>query len=729
MNVSEVTLNPVFPLWLIFAFIAVGAGFSYYHLRVIRRRLSRRRSNTVTFLRLAAISLIVLLTLNPSRVSRREIGVSPALAILVDTSPSMGLSGAPGGKSRLDEARALLIDGSRPLLKSLSDHFEVRLYELGESLRAMKPGEVSSLRAGDRRANLSAAQEELVGKNSVILLLSDGGLRWESSNSANPPIYTLLLGNPEGYKDLMISAVRAPALAFRGREASVEVAMKGYGYAGLKVPVVVKEGEKVITARDLRLDDRTGEGTLSLSFTPQELGSHTLSVSIPPQLGESLTSNNQATFPLRVVRDKIRVLMITGTPSMNYRFLRMALKNDPSIDLLSFVILRTPSNILNVPLQEQSLIPFPVDTLFTKELKNFDLLIFDNFLHRLYFQSNYLEKVRDFVKEGGSFAAIGGPNFYGEGGYGGTAIEEILPVRWAGKEGYRRGSPFRVRLSRAGSLHPVVRLFPLEEENRNLWEGMPPLEGLNLLRAKSSGTVLLESSDENSWPILTLGSYGKGRVLVLGTDYAWKWYMGTVAEGKGPWAYQRLSERLVRWLTQDPSLEPVQVSLPERAAVAGEKIELRIRVQEDSLLTRSKEAISVSVLSPEGMKVGSQLKPAGQRGEYLASFRPEKGGTYRVKVENRGGQWEESVFIGNPRENLNGFPDHDRLKKISASTQGKTLATRDAALKELEAYGEKTRKRFTEESRLPLWGNAYVFLLLIGLLAGEWYLRRRWGLI
>jgi uncharacterized membrane protein len=532
-----------------------------------------------------------------------------------------------------------------------------------------------------------------------------------------------------GYKDLMIKTVKAPALAFRGREITIDVVVKGYGYPGLKLPLVLKEGEKLITAKDLRLDDRTGEGTLSLSFTPQEVGSHTLSVAIPSQLEESLTSNNQAAFPLKVVRDKIRVLMVTGAPSMNYRFLRMALKNDPSIDLLSFVILRTPSNILNVPLQEQSLIPFPVETLFGKELKSFDILIFDNFLHHPYFGGHYLESVRDFVQGGGSFAIIGGPNFYGMGGFSGTAIEEILPVRWAGREGYRRDSPLRVKLTRTGSVHPLTRLSLLEGENRNLWEEMPPLDGVNLLRPKSPGTVLLESADENSWPILTLGNYGKGRVLVLATDSAWKWYMGTVAQGKGPWAYQRLTERLVRWLAQDPSLDPIQIILPERVGTTGQEMELRIRVQEDSLFAKSREAISVSVFSPEGTKIESQLKPAGQNGEYLVSFRPDKDGTYKVKVETQTGQREESLFIGRSLENLDGFPHHEQLKKISTSTGGKTLTSSDAILNELESYGERARKRFIEESRFPLWGNAYIFILLISLLTIEWYLRRRWGLV
>lgn len=728
MNGSEIIFKPVFPLWLILVFLAGGVAFSLFQLQLVRRRLSRQRWGTIILLRLATVTLLILLALNPSWVARSEVAVSPTLAILLDTSPSMGLSENSGKRSRLDEARVLLLEGSKPLLKSLAEKFEVRLYELGESLKVIKAGDLSNLKTGEKRGNLPGAIEKLAGSNSLALLFSDGKLEWGGPSSSNLPIFTLPLGDPEKYKDILIKTVKAPALAFRGREVTIDVAVKGYGYPGLKLPVALKEGERLITARDLRLDDRTGEGALSLSFIPQEVGSHTLSVSIPSQMEESVISNNLATFSLKVVRDKIRVLMVTGAPSMNYRFLRMALKNDPSIDLLSFVILRTPSNILNVPLQEQSLIPFPVETLFGKEMKSFDILVFDNFVHHPYFRASYLESVRNFVQGGGSLAIIGGPNFYGEGGFIGTAIEEILPVQWAGREGYRR-SPFRVKLTRNGSVHPLTRLSLLEGENRNLWEEMPPLDGVNLLRSKSSGTVLMESADENSWPILTLGNYGKGRVSVLATDSAWKWYMGTVAQGKGPWAYQRFTERSVRWLAQDPSLDPIQLILPERVKTIGQEMELRIMVQEDALFAKSKEAISISVFSPEGAKIESQLKPGGQNGEYLASFRPEKVGTYKVKVETQAGQREESLFVGRSLENLDGFPQHEQLKQISDSTGGKILTARDAIIDELEQYGKKSRKRYMEESRFPIWGNAYVFIVLISLLTVEWYLRRRWGLI
>jgi hypothetical protein len=182
VNGSEIILKPVFPLWLIFIFLAGGVAFSLYQFRLIRRRLSRQRRVTIILLRLATITLLILLALNPSWVVRREVAVSPTLAVLLDTSPSMGLSENSGKGSRLDGARALLLEGSKPLLKSLAEKFEVRLYELGESLKVIKAGDLSILKTGEKRGDLPGAIEKLAGNNSLALLLSDGRLEWGGSN-------------------------------------------------------------------------------------------------------------------------------------------------------------------------------------------------------------------------------------------------------------------------------------------------------------------------------------------------------------------------------------------------------------------------------------------------------------------------------------------------------------------------------------------------------------------
>jgi uncharacterized membrane protein len=729
MNPSQLSFAPILPLWLILLLFAAGAGACVFQFRRLQRRLFWRKALLISLLRLGAFALLAVVALNPFWTERKEIKIAPALAILLDASPSMGLPGHPGKSTRLEEAKEALLGGPDPVLKILEEKYEVRFFELGESLKGFSSGDLSQLKAGTQRGDLNEALEALAGKNQFALLLSDGNSKWEEKKGGAPPVLVYPLGSRDEYRDILIKSVKAPPVAFRGKEVVVDAAVKGYGYDGLQVPVILKSGEKLLATKSVRLQSGTGEAAVGISFIPEEIGSYTLSLTVPPQVGETLAGNNRRDFSLKVVRDKIRVLMVSGSPSMNYRFLRAALKNDPAIDLLSFVILRTPANILNVPVQEQSLIPFPVETLFTKDLKNFDLLIFDNFLYHPFFRAQYLGNIRDFVREGGAFAFIGGAGFLGEGGYGGTPLEEILPTRWIGRESYRRPASLTVRPSRAGASHPITFFSADEAAQKTLWQEMPPLSGFNPLESKNTGTVLLEGAEGGFWPILTIGAHGKGRTLVLATDDSWKWYMGMVAREKDHSAYLRLVERMVCWLTKDPGLDAVQIALPEKRGTVGEEVEFRVKAGAGAPRAGQKEAPSLSVFNPSGLKIPSQLRPGGQTDEHLGAFVPDRSGTYKVRVEGRQGAAEETVLIPNPAEEFDGAPDHARLKEVASVSGGKLVFTRDELLRETEDLGKRKESRFVEEKVRPFWANPYFLATVLAFLTMEWYLRRRWGLI
>jgi uncharacterized membrane protein len=726
MRLDQITIVPIFPVWLIALLFCLGVAGVAVQYRLIRRKLGNLRAVGLSVLRLLALLLLISFALNPSITKKEELRVSPALAVILDTSQSMGLPGTGGKESRLEEAKAVLLGQQGGFLKSLSEQGEVKIYALGDSLVALEKGDLANVKAGGKKADLTEAVKGLRGKNALALLLSDGDVAWEDDGSKDLPVIAFPVGEPGGYRDLLIKAVKAPAIAFRGREVVVDVTVKGYGYPGLTLPVLLKEGSRLITARNVRLDGSASESTVSLPFTMEEIGQRHLSVSIPSQVGESLATNNGVDLSLKVIKDKIRILMTSGSPSMSYRFMRTALKNDPSVDLLSFVILRTPSDIINVPLQEQSLIPFPVETLFTKELKTFDLVIFDNLASHLYLNPNYYDSIRDFVQGGGGLAMIGGPHLLDGGKYVGTSMAEILPVRLTGKDDYRRNPPSGVTLSRAGKVHPITRFSSTET---GLWREMPDLDGINLLTSKSSASVLLEGADGDAAPILTVGGYGKGRVLVLATDYSWKWYMGMVAKEKGNWAYLRLVERMIRWLTKDPSLDPIQITLPEKLGGIGEEIEVRIKAGDRDDSSNEKEGVSVSVFTPEGKKISPKLKMAGQPGEYLGSFVPEKAGTYTLRIETRTGSLEESILVTGSLENQDAVPDHNRLSKISESTGGKFLSRTDDLLKEMENYIRKANKPFIQEKRFSVWNSLWLLILIAACLSVEWYYRRRWGLV
>ncbi|UCD78341.1 MAG: hypothetical protein JSW26_23480 [Desulfobacterales bacterium] len=730
MTPNGVTIAPVLPTWLIFILLGSAGGLVLVQYKRIRDRLGKTRAGYLSLLRLCAVWLIIAFALNPLLITRKSHKVIPAVAVIVDTSRSMGQPSGSDQESRLEKAKALLTKGGHPLLNSLAQKYEVKLYGLADSLTPLAPADLESLRAGGNKGDLNLALEALSQRNAVAVLLSDGKLHWPRSQSGPLPTLTIPLGDLKDYRDVLIKQIRVPALAFRDREVVIDVALKTYGYKGTNLPVLLKDSDAVLGSQTVELRNDPQEATVSFAFVPKEVGQRTLSVSIPRQVGEANGINNQFHLSMKVVPDKIRILMVSGNPSMNYRFMRAALKSDPSVDLLSFIILRTPSDTLNVPSHEQSLIPFPVETLFVKELNHFDLVLFDNFNYALFLTADHLESLRNFVKNGGSFAMVGGPNLFPEGRYGLSPVGELLPFRFAQPEFYRREPASMVRPNPQQDDHPILRFSEDSDAERSrLWHEMPALDGINLVEANKSATVLLETVHGIPWPILIVSEYGKGRVLALTTDDAWKWNMGKVARGEGNRHYLRFVHQMIRWLTKDPSLDAVQILPPEAQAIAGQTVDARVRFRGRGSSERSDSAIVHSVFDPMGARIASTFKPTPQPREYHVSFVPEAGGVYRIEIETPGGSLAEYLTVSEPLATLDAAPDHGQLQKIASATGGRYLAPGDALVSEIDAFTRKTEKEFIEQKNVPIWATPLVLAVVLCLLSAEWYFRRRWGLI
>ncbi len=203
------------------------------------------------------------------------------------------------------------------------------------------------------------------------------------------------------------------------------------------------------------------------------------------------------------------------------KFLRRRLRQDPGVDLITFLILRTPQDLNLVPQDELSLIPFPTQELFSQELPCFDAVVFANFDYGPYVPRHYLDNLVRFVEEsGGGFAMLGGDRSFSLGGYEGSPLERILPVEFSGAAPGRAYAPgtFRPRLTDEGVRHPLFQWLPDPEANRDLWNRLPELGGSNwMLRAKAGAVVLAENpearNEYGTQPLVALGEYGNGRTL------------------------------------------------------------------------------------------------------------------------------------------------------------------------------------------------------------------------
>ncbi|MDH3599114.1 MAG: VWA domain-containing protein, partial [Candidatus Tectomicrobia bacterium] len=431
---SSVTWEYTFPILLIAA-IAVGfavlIGLQWHDLR---SRVGSGVRWGLCLLRGGIYVLILIILLNPTLVIQKVLRLLPTLAVVMDTSGSMALSDSASATdaTRLNQTLDYLRSGSPSPLDTLAKNYQVKLYQFDETARPLSPQALEQLQSSGQSTDISGSLTALLEENRSsppvgVLLLSDGAHHAPDSEmaylrQADIPIVAVGLGNPDTYRDIRVASVQAPSLTFLHYPVTIQTTLQVWGYKGEKIPVVLKRAGRVVATQTVQVTNPDGTHQVAFEILPEDIGEFTYTVSVAPRLGEALTENNAKTFPLSVARDKIRVLLVCGSPTWNYRFLRQALKQDPSVDLISFVILRTPTDVVNVPESQLSLIPFPTRRLFTQELQNFDLIIFENFSFQFYFPWYYLENVRNYVREGGAFAMIGGRLAFAQGGYAGTPI-------------------------------------------------------------------------------------------------------------------------------------------------------------------------------------------------------------------------------------------------------------------------------------------------------------------
>ena len=300
---------------------------------------------------------------------------------------------------------------------------------------------------------------------------------------------------------------------------------------------------------------------------------------------ETVIVNNRRNFVIRVIRDKIRVLQVVGRPSWDERFLRKLLKKNPNVDLISFFILRTSSSIQVARRNEMSLIPFPTQELFEDQLGSFDLIIFQNFTYRGYQMRRYLPLIKRYVNKGGGFVMTGGDISFADGGYGGTAIEDFLPVTLSGvSKSTPSNVPFSPKLTAAGRFHPITALSFTPDENDKIWRDLPQLVGLNRIgKVRSDAVVLLEHPSEQAGgsnvPVVAVRNFGQGRVLSIFTDTTWRWDFKSFGQGQDNRNYYKFWGNAIRWLIRDPELKTIRVRTDKDRYAVGEQVTVTVRLQ------------------------------------------------------------------------------------------------------------------------------------------------------
>ena len=705
-----------------------------------------RRRALLAF-RIAAAVLLLILLLEPGIELRSESRVRARIALLLDTSRSMKFPASPGGPSRAEELQHWF-EAHQPDLAKLAARFQIDVYGFDKELQPLDLSRLGTDPQGPSTdllsALTSAAQAGTGGRPLAgLLIASDGADNAELSEGVAPaaaaelrklgaPVFALPLG-AQALKDLAVEKIAVDDFAFVRNQVTVDVVVTARGFGSTEVPVILKREGQVVAQKTVHLDGSHSRYEVKLSFVPDRTGKFAFTASVPVYEGEALAQNNQRSFVLKVIRDRVRVLLVVGRPSWDVRFLRQLLKKDPNVDLISFFILRTPGDDPHSSQDELSLIPFPTQEIFQEQLKTFDLVIFQNFNHRPYRMSQYLDGIAAYVRDGGAFAMIGGDQSFSAGDYAATPIEEILPVTLLppGPTAVDE-TPVQVHLTDAGRRHPVTELAA-GAANDAAWTRLPKLPGLNTTGPlKGGGQVLLSSAEGR--PVLVVGEAGRGRVLALLTDSSWYWSFVAAGEQQGPRAYETFWHSAIRWLVRDPALTPMRVVAERPSFEPGaDPPALEVQVRGSDYGAAAGAQISVvesSAEDPAPHPAGTAVAgPDGSARIVLPQLPP---GAYKTTATARRpdgtpvGEAEDAFIVApSSREMIEAAPRPDLLQAIASETKGRVIEAGDA-LTSLP-FRDPERVEVGQRTSKPLWDNWKVLALLCLVVGVEWTLRRRWG--
>jgi hypothetical protein len=603
MSASSIIWNPLLPVDILIAMAALGglvmlAGF-------FAPRPGLPAPGVVW--RIAATAAVLCALANPSIVLEDRTPLTDIGLVVVDRSQSQTI-----GDRRVQTNAALsqVADWA-----ASQTNFELRVVELPAPADARSPTGPSGLRDGTHlfealdRALIDIPRDRFAG----AMLITDGRVHDLPDNVAaldtGGPVHAVLTGARDA-GDRKLTIVENPGFGIVGQ--TVRLTLR------IDEPSAVRARQAQVTIRrDGAADGRTILAPVgvnhSIDLVVDRGGTSVFELSVGPGREELTQANNRAVVTVNGIRDRLRVLLVSGAPHPGERTWRNLLKADPSVDLVHFTILRPPEKQDGTPVRELSLIAFPYRELFEVKLNDFDLIIFDRYRRMGVLPSIYLRNIVNYVESGGALLEATGPEVTPATSLYRTALASVLPGEPTGTV---TEAPYIADVNETGRRHPVTAALPgigLAEDDTPDWG-----RWFRHVDARpKSGTVVMDGPDGR--PLLILDRVGEGRVGQFLSDHIWLWARGF--EGGGP--HNELLRRLAHWLMKEPELEEDRLT----ATVRGDTIE----IVRHSL---APDPAPVVVTGPTGETTTVTLEELGD-GRAVGNMAVDETGIYRLDDGSR----------------------------------------------------------------------------------------------
>ncbi|MFA5343712.1 MAG: vWA domain-containing protein [Kiritimatiellia bacterium] len=750
------TLNPIFPVWLVVLAGAAAIALLFHCLRVLfcEKNVPRSWVAFLGSLRLLAIVLFLLCLLRPGVTYVRALAQAPDLLVLVDTSRSMGLPGAAAGASRLDQMLARLQSGR--FAGDFLKRFNVYWFAFDRAARPLASRDVSGLKADGEDtcyAESLATALNFYRQNKTlesgaglqagrVLLVSDGRDRSDQDAAAQarrlgltldvlaPPVEEAAHSAPA----VSIVGVQSPRRVLLGSESRFLVTVRHRNAARIPLRLTLAEGGKDILRRDFEFAPSESERRISLAYRPVSVGIKRYDLRVAARATAAATSAPPCEVSVKVESRKNEVLMLEDTWRWEFKFLRRVFENDPSFTFTGFLA-RGPGIYMQFgePDRRVSLGGFPQTR---AELSWFDTFLVGD-VDPARWPKALAPALYDLVvEEGKSLIVVAGPNLNRLRRVG--ELDALLPVELAPDSSKPIRGPVAVRISPEGAASPLF--FYGGDAGRKRRLDLPPLDQIYApLRKKPAATILLEAANQaNEYgPLIVAAEHtvGRGRVLFLGTDSFWKWQMIPAPDADGNTPYNIFWQQTLRAL-QPSRLAAGNVTLwmqTDRSSyIAGQAVTLNFEIRSDRPLERP--GLEANVTIPDGRKIPLALVPHPARGgQYQSEFQASAAGQYHIDaavlLEGRVAADAESIIdVQAPEpEAAPGALNMANLERLAAATGGRLIAPDDPASWPPDAGKDKVMVR--QARALDFWAGYELLLALIAVLGLDWLLRLLRGFV
>ncbi|HEY0223373.1 MAG TPA: hypothetical protein VGC38_02545 [Pseudolabrys sp.] len=475
--------------------------------------------------RAIALLLMVLALANPSLTREDRDPIPSVAAVIIDKSPSQNFGDR---NAQTEAARTTLVER----LKRIPG-LEVRVAEAGAA-----DGETDGTRLFSALSSTLAdvPPDRVAG----AIMITDGRVHDVPADAAAlgfaAPLHALITGHANEI-DRRVVLTQTPRFGIVGQSQTIGFKVDDQGASLGTAQVTIRRDGDILETRTVAVG-----AEIKVNVPIPHAGANIVEVEASPLDGELTPINNRAVISIDGVRDKLRVLLVSGEPHAGERTWRNLLKSDASVDLVHFTILRPPEKQDGTPINELSLIAFPTRELFQQKISEFQLIIFDRYARQGVLPMIYFDNIAKYVRDGGAVMIAAGPDYASPTSIWRTPLDVILPAEPSGDV---TEQSFQARLTDAGKRHPVTRGLDGSDTDPPHWS-----HWFRLVDTKrTSGSTVMQGPDGK--PLLVLAHEGEGRVALLLSDHIWLWARGY--EGGGP--HLDLLRRLSHWLMKQPDLE------------------------------------------------------------------------------------------------------------------------------------------------------------------------------